>query len=106
MPNLSLVDSVVSFCPSYLEEKYSRMQATLNSNTLHKKKNFHFTVSFNLPLPNFRGYTGPGGLGEEYPQAYNCTGGMAGYIDRIALGKHIYRWPTTKVYISFRIASF
>jgi hypothetical protein len=27
----------------------------------------------------------------------NCTGGSAGYIDRIVLGdSHIYHWPTAK----------
>lgn len=45
----------------------------------------------------FRGFIGPGGIGEGFPSAYNCTGGMAGYIDRIALGNHIYRFPTLKV---------
>lgn len=45
----------------------------------------------------FRGYLGPGGIGQGFPNAFNCTGGMAGYIDRIALGKHIYRFPTIKV---------
>jgi len=44
----------------------------------------------------FRGYLGPGGIGLGFPNAFNCTGGMAGYIDRIALGKHIYRFPTIK----------
>ena len=48
---------------------------------------------------------GPGGLGGGYPEAFNCTGGMAGYIDRIALGKHIYRWPTIKVQIFIQMAS-
>ena len=44
-----------------------------------------------------RGYTGPGGIGEGFPSAFNCSGGMAGYIDRIALGNHLYRFPTIKV---------
>lgn len=44
-----------------------------------------------------RGYTGPGGIGEGFPNAFNCSGGMAGYIDRIALGEHLYRFPTIKV---------
>jgi heparan-alpha-glucosaminide N-acetyltransferase len=27
----------------------------------------------------------------------NCTGGSAGYIDRMVLGDtHIYQWPTAK----------
>lgn len=54
-------------------------------------------LTFAVDVPGCpKGYTGPGGLGEGYPEAFNCTGGMAGYIDRIALGKHIYRWPTIK----------
>lgn len=44
-----------------------------------------------------RGYTGPGGIGEGFPSAFNCSGGMAGYIDRIALGNHLYRFLTIKV---------
>ena len=48
----------------------------------------------------FRGYVGPGGLGEGYPEAENCTGGMAGYIDRKFFGvNHIYGHPTSKVNI-------
>ncbi|XP_058944843.2 heparan-alpha-glucosaminide N-acetyltransferase-like [Pocillopora verrucosa] len=40
-----------------------------------------------------RGYIGPGGLAS--PEAYNCTGGNAGYIDRHFFGsKHIYGHPT------------
>lgn len=46
----------------------------------------------------FRGYVGPGGIGEDYPEAENCTGGMAGYIDRKLFGEnHIYGHPTSKV---------
>ena len=43
------------------------------------------------------GYIGPGGLhdGKQYE---NCTGGAAGYIDRMVLGEnHIYGNPTPKV---------
>ncbi|KAK3745938.1 hypothetical protein QZH41_012753, partial [Actinostola sp. cb2023] len=42
------------------------------------------------------GYTGPGGIGEGFPLAVNCTGGVANYIDSKFLGNHIYRWPTVK----------
>ena len=45
----------------------------------------------------FSGYIGPGGLhdGKKYE---NCTGGAAGYIDRLVLGdNHIYGNPTPKV---------
>lgn len=44
-----------------------------------------------------RGYLGPGGIGDfgNYP---NCTGGAAGYIDRLLLGeKHIYQHPSSSV---------
>lgn len=41
---------------------------------------------------------GPGGIGEGYPTYENCTGGMAGYIDRSFFGKsHIYQHPTSMV---------
>lgn len=43
-----------------------------------------------------RGYLGPGGLSENltFP---NCTGGAAGYIDRLLLGTdHIFQYPSAK----------
>lgn len=43
------------------------------------------------------GYLGPGGIGDwgKYP---NCTGGAAGYIDRLLLGDdHIYQHPSSAV---------
>ncbi len=88
---------------SHLEERHPRMKNIINFNNPHNKvcEGDPSAVSFILLLPNCRGYTGPGGLGEEYPDAFNCTGGMAGYIDRIALGKHLYRWPTIKVYVFY-----
>ncbi len=43
-----------------------------------------------------RGYLGPGGIG-DYGQYVNCTGGAAGYVDRlIYTEKHIYQWPTCR----------
>jgi len=46
----------------------------------------------------FRGYLGPGGL-ENDKKYFNCTGGSAGYIDRLLLGpKHLYGFPTCKVF--------
>lgn len=48
-----------------------------------------------LSLPS--GYLGPGGIGDlgEFP---NCTGGAAGYIDRLLLGDdHIYQHPSSTV---------
>lgn len=45
-----------------------------------------------------RGYLGPGGL-HDYGQYYNCTGGVAGYIDRKLFGEHMYKHPTCqKIY--------
>ncbi|XP_054238944.1 heparan-alpha-glucosaminide N-acetyltransferase [Indicator indicator] len=55
-------------------------------------------LTFLLPVPGCpRGYLGPGGIGDfgNYP---NCTGGAAGYIDRLLLGeKHIYQHPSASV---------
>ncbi|NWH72255.1 HGNAT acetyltransferase, partial [Piaya cayana] len=55
-------------------------------------------LTFLLPVPGCpRGYLGPGGIGDfgNYP---NCTGGAAGYIDRLLLGeKHIYQHPSSSV---------
>nr|XP_034993998.1 heparan-alpha-glucosaminide N-acetyltransferase-like isoform X2 [Zootoca vivipara] len=54
-------------------------------------------LTFLLPVPGCpRGYLGPGGIGDDgkYP---NCTGGAAGYIDKLVLGEeHIYHYPTCK----------
>ncbi|KAM9329534.1 heparan-alpha-glucosaminide N-acetyltransferase [Gastrophryne carolinensis] len=51
-----------------------------------------------LPVPGCpTGYLGPGGIGDfgKYP---NCTGGAAGYIDRLVFGEeHIYQRPTSSV---------
>ncbi|CAI9553891.1 unnamed protein product [Staurois parvus] len=51
-----------------------------------------------LPVPECpTGYLGPGGIGDlgKYP---NCTGGAAGYIDRLVLGEnHIYQHPSSNV---------
>ncbi|KAF4804991.1 heparan-alpha-glucosaminide N-acetyltransferase [Turdus rufiventris] len=55
-------------------------------------------LTFFLPVPDCpRGYLGPGGIGDfgKYP---NCTGGAAGYIDRLLLGeKHMYQHPSSGV---------
>lgn len=43
-----------------------------------------------------RGYVGPGG-NHEHGKYKNCTGGMAGYVDRLILGAdHLYDGPTCK----------
>ncbi|KAM8933299.1 heparan-alpha-glucosaminide N-acetyltransferase isoform 2-T2 [Lycaon pictus] len=53
-------------------------------------------LTFFLPVPGCpTGYLGPGGIGDlgKYP---NCTGGAAGYIDRLLLGDdHIYQHPSS-----------
>ncbi|GMR60439.1 hypothetical protein PMAYCL1PPCAC_30634, partial [Pristionchus mayeri] len=44
------------------------------------------------------GYLGPGGVGDEGAFA-NCTGGLAGWVDRWVLGRHIYdNAPVKRVY--------
>ncbi|XP_006860045.1 PREDICTED: heparan-alpha-glucosaminide N-acetyltransferase [Chrysochloris asiatica] len=56
------------------------------------------TLTFLLPVPGCpTGYLGPGGIGDwgKYP---NCTGGAAGYIDRVLLGdNHLYQHPSSAV---------
>ncbi|XP_031550825.1 heparan-alpha-glucosaminide N-acetyltransferase-like isoform X2 [Actinia tenebrosa] len=42
------------------------------------------------------GYTGPGGIGEGYPEAYNCTGGVASRIDEWIFKDHVYHKGTFK----------
>uniref|UniRef100_A0A8V0XYN5 Heparan-alpha-glucosaminide N-acetyltransferase n=1 Tax=Gallus gallus TaxID=9031 RepID=A0A8V0XYN5_CHICK len=55
-------------------------------------------LTFLLPVPGCpRGYLGPGGIG-DFGNYLNCTGGAAGYIDRLVLGeKHIYQHPSCNV---------
>jgi heparan-alpha-glucosaminide N-acetyltransferase len=50
-------------------------------------------VTFLLPVPGCpTGYLGPGGLHDNGTHE-NCTGGAAGYIDRVILGQsHLYQW--------------
>ncbi|KAJ7324386.1 hypothetical protein JRQ81_017406, partial [Phrynocephalus forsythii] len=54
-------------------------------------------LTFLLPVPGCpKRYLGPGGIGDDgkYP---NCTGGAAGYIDKLLLGEgHMYQHPTCK----------
>ncbi|CAB3994078.1 heparan-alpha-glucosaminide N-acetyltransferase-like [Paramuricea clavata] len=60
-------------------------------------------LTYAIPVPGCpTGYVGPGGIGEGYPEAENCTGGMAGYIDSKLFGEnHIYGHPTSKkLYLS------
>ncbi|XP_036605188.1 heparan-alpha-glucosaminide N-acetyltransferase isoform X2 [Trichosurus vulpecula] len=62
-------------------------------------------VTFLLPVPGCpTGYLGPGGIGDfgKYP---NCTGGAAGYIDRLLLGEdHIYQHPSPNVIYHTKVA--
>jgi len=55
----------------------------------------HTLLTFLLPVPDCpMGYLGPGGL-HNHSFSPNCTGGAAGYLDRIVFGEqHIYQHPT------------
>ena len=58
----------------------------------------HTLITFLLPVPNCpTGYLGPGGYYHfgEFP---NCTGGAAGYIDRLVFGSHMYSKTQNPVY--------
>ena len=54
-----------------------------------------FLVTYLLPVPGCgKGYLGPGGL-DNLGKYENCTGGAAGYIDKLILGtSHLYVYPT------------
>nr|XP_033771290.1 heparan-alpha-glucosaminide N-acetyltransferase isoform X4 [Geotrypetes seraphini] len=62
-------------------------------------------LTFLLSVPGCPlGYLGPGGIGDfgQYP---NCTGGAAGYIDRLVLGEeHIYQHPSSNVIYQSTVA--
>lgn len=62
-------------------------------------------LTFFLPVPGCpTGYLGPGGIGDlgRYP---NCTGGAAGYIDRLLLGEdHLYQHPSSAVLYHTEVA--
>ena len=50
----------------------------------------HTLLTFLLKVPGCpTGYLGPGGY-HHYGDFVNCTGGAAGYIDRLVLGNHMY----------------
>lgn len=58
----------------------------------------HLLLTFLLPVPGCpKGYFGPGG--NSYHKRYsNCTGGVAGYIDRFIFGNHIYNKTANLIY--------
>ena len=52
-------------------------------------------LTFRLSVPGCpTGYIGPGGV-SNFSRQFNCTGGAAGYIDRMLLGRHIYQHPSS-----------
>ncbi|KAF7283019.1 hypothetical protein GWI33_001576 [Rhynchophorus ferrugineus] len=59
----------------------------------------HNCVTFAIDVPNCgKGYLGPGGL-DDGGSFFNCTGGVAGYVDRQIFGNHLYKHaPCQKVY--------
>ncbi|KAB0792026.1 hypothetical protein PPYR_13987 [Photinus pyralis] len=57
----------------------------------------HTLITFLVEVPGCgRGYMGPGGL-HDLGHHVNCTGGAAGYIDRLVFGAHMYSRPTCRV---------
>lgn len=58
----------------------------------------HTLITFLLPVPNCpTGYLGPGGY-YDFGKSPNCTGGAAGYIDRLVFGNHVYSKTQNPVY--------
>ncbi|EZA60115.1 Heparan-alpha-glucosaminide N-acetyltransferase [Ooceraea biroi] len=58
----------------------------------------HTLITFLLPVPNCpTGYLGPGGY-HKSGKFVNCTGGAAGYIDRLVFGDHVYSKTQNPVY--------
>lgn len=55
----------------------------------------YFTLFYTIPdCP--RGYMEPGGL-HNFSELFNCTGGVAGYLDNLILGEsHLYRYGAIK----------
>ncbi|XP_057553051.1 heparan-alpha-glucosaminide N-acetyltransferase [Hippopotamus amphibius kiboko] len=62
-------------------------------------------LTFFLPVPGCpTGYLGPGGLG-DWGKHPNCTGGAAGYVDRLLLGdQHLYQHPSAAVLYHTEVA--
>lgn len=58
----------------------------------------HTLITFLLPVPDCpKGYLGPGGY-HDFGKYTNCTGGAAGYIDRLVFGSHMYNKTHNPVY--------
>ncbi|XP_011647528.1 heparan-alpha-glucosaminide N-acetyltransferase-like isoform X1 [Pogonomyrmex barbatus] len=58
----------------------------------------HTLITFLLPVPDCpTGYLGPGGY-HQFGKFVNCTGGAAGYIDRLVFGSHMYSRTQNVVY--------
>lgn len=57
----------------------------------------HLAAQLLLPVPGCpQGYMGPGGIHRDGAFT-NCTGGAAGYVDRLVLGEeHLYQLPGTR----------
>jgi len=55
----------------------------------------HLVITLYLPVPNCpTGYLGPGGI-SDYGKDEGCTGGAAGYIDRVIIGvSHMSQTPS------------
>ncbi|KAF2885850.1 hypothetical protein ILUMI_20323 [Ignelater luminosus] len=65
----------------------------------------HTATTFLLEVPGCgRGYLGPGGL-HKLGHYKNCTGGAAGYIDRLVFGKHMHGTPMAQA-IYKNVANF
>ncbi|EFN86390.1 Heparan-alpha-glucosaminide N-acetyltransferase [Harpegnathos saltator] len=58
----------------------------------------HTLITFLLPVLDCpKGYLGPGGY-HLFGKNANCTGGAAGYIDRLVFGSHMYNKTHNPVY--------
>lgn len=65
----------------------------------------YFTWFFNYDKNCPKGYQGPGGL-DDGARHFNCTGGAAGYIDRVVFGsERIYQRSTSK-YVYHNVMPF
>lgn len=64
----------------------------------------HTCITFLLPVPGCPvGYLGPGGLADD-GKYENCTGGAAGYLDRVIFGSHMYKTPSCHVMYETKVA--